>query len=130
MAWVSYNSITGALVQISDYEISVNDGLTVTQNNLPKLALETEYQWDVASLDFVVKPSQHLTKLAFLRRFTTQERIAVRSLAGTDPIIFDAMELLDMADYVSLTDTDVIQMCGYFAYVGILTSERVMEILA
>lgn len=130
MAWVSYNTTNGELVQISDYEIPVTDGLSVTQNSLPKIALETEYQWDVYSLDFIIKANAHMTKLQFLRRFTTQERIAIRELAKTDAIVFDAMSLMDMADYVDINDTDVVQMCGYFAYVGAITSTRAMEILA
>jgi hypothetical protein len=71
-----------------------------------------------------------MTKLAFLRRFTTQERIAIRELAKTDAVVFDAMALMDMADYVDINDTDVVQMCGYFAYIGAITSARAMEILA
>lgn len=130
MAWVSYNSTTGTLVQISDYEIPLTNGLSVTQNALPKAALEVEYQWDEVLLDFVIKTSRRMARIDFLRRLTPQERIAIRELAKTDVIVFDAMELLNMADYVDVNDTDVIQMCGYFVYVNILTSARVLEILA
>ena len=131
MAYVKYNEITGQLVQISDYELSPYDGESVSQIGLPKIALETEYEWSSIDRQFVVKTNNgKLTKLEFLRKFTAQERIAIRSAAQSDPIIFDAMELLNLAEFVSLTDTDTINLVGYLAMVGIIASNRVSEILS
>lgn len=38
-----------------------------------------------------------ITGIAFLRRFTLAQRIAIRALAATDPIVQDFMALLDAA---------------------------------
>lgn len=130
MAWVSYNTVTGALVQISDYEIPVTDGLSVTVYPLPKIALQTEYAWDANARDFTLGSPRVLSRLAFLRRFTAPERIAIRQAALTDPIIDDAMRLLDMAELVSLDDADAQNMVGYFAQKALIQPPRVAEILA
>lgn len=131
MAYFRYHETTGELFQISDYELSPNDGESVSQIGLPKIALETEYEWVVADKMFVFKTNNgKLTKLEFLRKFTAQERIAIRAAAQTDPIIFDAMELLNLAEFVSLSDTDTINLVGYLAMVGIIATNRVSEILS
>lgn len=129
MAYFKFNQTTGELIQISDYELSPYDDETVSSSSLPKVALETEYEWNAVTREFVVKDSA-LTKLEFLRKFTAQERIAIRAAAGTDPIIFDAMELLNLAEFVSLQDSDTINLVGYLAMIGILQPNRVSEILS
>ena len=68
-----------------------------------------------------------LTKLAFLSKFTLQERIAIR--ASTDPVVEDIMELFDAAQYISKKDPNTIQGLQYIGSVGLLTPERVAEIL-
>jgi len=130
MAWISYNNTTNELIQVSDYEIGMGDNMSITTHTLPKIALETEYQWDTEVVDFVPKiKSGNLSKLDFLRRFTATERISIRELAKTDPIIFDATEMINIAEYISLTDTDTQNLVGYLAMMGIISGARVAEIL-
>lgn len=129
MAYFSYKTESGELIQISDYEIVLVDELSVSQNPLPKIALETEYTWSTELRDFFVKEKRKLTKLEFLRKFTAPERIAIRQVAVTDPIVFDAMELLDLAEFVSLDDPDTQNLIGYLSILGVLQQNRVMEIL-
>lgn len=129
MAWFSYNSQTYQLVEVSDFELPITDGVTVSNTPLTKADIDKYYTWDVAGGEFVARGVSVLTKLDFLRRFTTQERIAIREAAKTDPIIFDAMDLLNMATYVSLTDQDTINLVGYLAQQGVISSSRVLEIL-
>lgn len=130
MAWFSYNSQTYQLVEVSDFELPIIDGVTVGNTTLTKADIDQHYTWDVARGDFVPRSTSVLTKLDFLRRFTTQERIAIREAAKTDPVIFDAMDLLNMATYVSLTDQDTINLVGYLALQGVVAQTRVSEILA
>jgi hypothetical protein len=130
MAYFSYNQTTSELLQISDYDIPVVDNVCVSSHPLPKIALETEYQWDKESKDFVIKSSNKLTKLEFLRRFYAQERIAIRAMSATDPIIFDAMELLNMAEFIDVNDIDTQMLIGYMVQVGLLDVSRVSEVLA
>jgi len=69
-----------------------------------------------------------LTKLQFLRRFTTAERIAIR--ASTNPVIVDFMQLLDLAQDVRLDDPDTIQGVNYLEGLNLLAAGRAAEILA
>jgi len=59
------------------------------------------------------------TGLEFLRRFTTAQRIAIRSLSETDPIAKDFMHLLDstiaQGSRVNLDDPDTALGVGYLA---------------
>lgn len=130
MAWLTYNTQTGALVQVSDYELSVIDGLTMTTHPLSKSALEAEYQWDVAALDF--KPKTGLSAAEFLDRFTTQERVDIRTRAKTDPIVEDAIAQLNAMnsnEKVSLSSARVASLLAYFVSLGDLTEARRTEIL-
>lgn len=71
---------------------------------------------------------QLLTQLAFLRRFTASERIAIRS--STDPIIQDFLQLVSLAQDILVTDPDTQMGVGYLAQQGYIAPERVAEILA
>ena len=69
-----------------------------------------------------------LTRLEFLRRFTVQERVAARTLAATDPVVYDFLDLLSAALNVVPTDPDVQMGLGYLVSVGVLTADRAREI--
>jgi hypothetical protein len=131
MAWFSYSTITGEIIQISDYEIVMGNDMSISTHSLPKIALETEYMWNKELKDFVPKTGKesNLTKLGFLRKFTAAERISIREVAKVDPIIFDAIEMIDMAEYISLADPDTQNLVGYLAMQGIIVPTRVAEIL-
>lgn len=68
-----------------------------------------------------------LTKLKFLRRFTAEERIAIR--ASTSPVIVDFMSLLDLAQDVRLDDPDTIQGVRYLESLDLISAGRAEEIL-
>lgn len=83
-------------------------------------------EWSDELGEWMAKPGK-ITKLSFLNRFTMSERIAIRS--STDPIVEDIMKLFDAAEYISIDHINTIQGIGYLNSVGILTTERVVEIL-
>ncbi len=68
-----------------------------------------------------------LTKLQFLRLFTTAERIAIR--ASADPVIVDFLQLLDLAQDVRLDDPDTVQGVHYLESEGLIAPGRAAEIL-
>lgn len=74
------------------------------------------------------RPSVQLAPLDFMRRFTQQERIAIRNL--NDPIIEDFMALLNTTPSVHLDDPDTVAAIGYLEQLGILSAGRAAEILA
>ena len=67
------------------------------------------------------------TKRQFLSRFTLEERTAIR--ASADPVVIDIMNMLELAEYVSVIDPATQQSVGYLAMVGLITPQRVQEIL-
>lgn len=82
--------------------------------------------------DVAVPPatSPIMTKLAFLRRFTQSERLAIRAAKATDPIIEDADALMQLAQEIDVTDADTAGYVGYLAQRGFVAPERAAEILA
>ncbi len=74
-----------------------------------------------------VPREMQLTKLQFLRLFTTAERIAIR--ASSDPVIVDFMQLLDLAQDVRLDDPDTVQGVHYLESEGLIAPGRAAEIL-
>lgn len=72
-----------------------------------------------------------LTKLQFLRRFTPEERITLRTArdSGTQPELEDWWDLIAMATSVTLTDTDVVYGVNALETAGLLEAGRATEIL-
>lgn len=69
-----------------------------------------------------------ITPLAFLRRFTAPERVAIR--ASANPYVVDFMDLLNKATEVLQSDPDVQGGMAYLVALGLLTQARADEILA
>lgn len=124
--YVSYLQPSGELIGVSNTPPPNIDNMYVAQ--YPELPNLESMVWDISSLSFITN-SEHqiLTKLDFLTRFTSVERINIR--ASIDPIIVDFMALLNLADNISLADQNTINGLSYLSYIGLLTPERVTEIL-
>ena len=75
----------------------------------------------------VVLPPSPVSRLDFLRSFTAQQRITIR--AANDPIIVDALQLLDLAEEINLQDSDVIFFVNYCATQGYITQADADRIL-
>lgn len=69
-----------------------------------------------------------LTQLAFLRRFTAEERIASR--ASADPVVQDFLHLLGLAQEIRLDDADTVAGVNYLESLGLLAEGRAAEVLA
>jgi len=76
----------------------------------------------------VAAPPAQLTQLAFLRRFTAPERIAIRGSA--DPVVIDFLHLLSLAREIRLDDPDTLAGVGYLEQAGLVVAGRAAEILA
>lgn len=75
-------------------------------------------------------PERVITKLQYLRRFTSEERIAIRAAAAQNPTLFDYLELLDMAQDVTLDDPDTVYAVHMLEEVGLIAPGRAVEVLA
>jgi len=82
-------------------------------------------------VNFSKAPYVHIfspvTRLEFLRRFTPEQRIAIR--ASTDPVIIDGRELLDLAQDVLANDPDTVRYVRYLEQTGFISAEDANRIL-
>lgn len=84
----------------------------------------------VGSVPPVEMPRLPLTRLEFLRRFTMEQRIALRETAKTNAVLADAMDLLYRAEDIRTDDPDTVAMINYCVSLGLLTSGDAANILA
>lgn len=76
-----------------------------------------------------VPSSTPLTKLQFLRRFTQNERIAMRAAASQSAAMYDYMALLELAEEVVLSDPDTMMGVQMMEMAGIIGAGRANEVL-
>lgn len=85
-----------------------------------------QYVWDFDNSEFV-KNGSICSKREFLSKFTLEERTAIR--ASQDVVVIDIVNMLELAEYVSTVDPTTIQAVQYLAMIGIITPNRIAEIL-
>lgn len=73
-------------------------------------------------------PTQ-LTHLEFLNRFTTPERLAIRTAAKTNVAMEDYLALVDAAEFIDLTFSDTGAGVRALEVAGLLQAGRADEIL-
>jgi hypothetical protein len=73
-------------------------------------------------------PSRWVHKAIFKRRFTKDERMAIRVARAGSPILEDFMDVLDSTDSVFLDDPDLIDGLGFLVSLNLLTAERAAAI--
>ena len=69
------------------------------------------------------------TKLEYLRRFTQDERIAIRTAAKQVPQLEDYLALLELATEVRSDDPDIIAALQMLEGAGLIAAGRASEIL-
>lgn len=69
-----------------------------------------------------------ITKLQFLQRMTTQERVACKSFIKTDPIAEDFFFMLEIAQDIVLGDANLLAGLSYLESLGALNAGRALEI--
>lgn len=83
----------------------------------------------------VIEPVvREISGVAYLRRFTKDERIAIRGAASQSPVLDDYLKLLDatiaQGGIVNLDDEDTVAAVGLLEQVGLIADGRGAEILA
>ena len=127
--YLAYCSETNQLVYLDvNPPVGLNDKYVVEhhEGTLPRLDL---LNWNPSSLGFQPKHRQSFSQLEFLNKFTMSERISIREVAKTDPIVFDIQDQFNQASEIILDDPTLVQGIQYFGSVGLLTPERVAQIL-
>lgn len=110
------------------YGVVVVNGSTATLEN--EVDFDIQYLIKTGLSPVKTRPKTPITKLTFLRRMTSAQRIAIRQEASTDPILADAMQMLDAAEDISTQDPDTIALVQYCAFKGLIAESDVPRILA
>ena len=74
--------------------------------------------------------NQTLTKLEYLRRFTVEERVAIRAAAEQNAVLADYLQLMELAQYINTGDPDTIDAVQMLEQSGLIAAGRAAEILA
>ena len=70
-----------------------------------------------------------LTKLEYLRRFTVDERVAIRAAAAQNPVLADYLQLMELAQEINTADADTISAVTMLEQSGLIAAGRAQEIL-
>jgi len=77
-----------------------------------------------------VEPAgRRMSKLDYLRLFTIEERVAIRTAGKTEPLLEDYLHLLNLADEVNTGDQEVKNALALLESVGLLAPGRGLEVL-
>ena len=78
----------------------------------------------------VIQPQRTITKLEYLRRFTTDERVAIRAAAASNPVLADYLQLMELAQEINLDDPDTVAAVAMLEQAGLIAAGRAAEVLA
>ena len=70
-----------------------------------------------------------MTRLEYLRRFTVEERVAIRAAAQASPVLADYLALLELAQEIDTTDADTVAALTLLEQAGLIAQGRAQEIL-
>ena len=73
--------------------------------------------------------SRTMTKLEYLRRFTTAERVAIRAAAASNPVLDDYLKLMELAQEIDTGDADTIAAVTMLEQAGLIAAGRANEVL-
>ena len=128
MAYYQYNETTRELVQISDFPISPDTNLPVSEVEISKTELLDLYQWDQESLQFIQKNLRIITKKEFIKRLTPDEYSAIKTLTTQNGTADYYWQLFMLDGDIDLDDQDVIDGLNLFVSLGALATNRPAEI--
>jgi uncharacterized protein (DUF2225 family) len=77
----------------------------------------------------IVTKVTKISKLQFRNKFTDQEKVAIYTTANTNVAVKIWLDDLAAAEYIDLEDPATIAAVNALATVGVITSNRVQEIL-
>ncbi len=129
MYYILADQVTGELIQVSLDPITQGEGqiVKIRQGDIPDLS---KFEWNNGQLAFVEKnTSRFMTQEAFTRRLTDQE---MRNIYQASKVNIDVEIWLDrfkMAKEIDLDDSFLVNGLNGLALAGLLSTERVQEIL-
>lgn len=129
MAYYTYSTTTGELIEISDFPLSPSDDCATSEVSISKSELESTYTWLKNSCSFELLPKRVITKLEYMNRFTDIELATIYTVAKTSVAVEVWLEKFKLASDINLDDPRVVGGLHALAYVGLIETDRVLEIL-
>ena len=126
MIYCLINPETNALLGIVE-QMPESQAYVSLNRDMPDFAKE---EWNPAIQAFFTKHGVGLSKLEYLRRFTVNERVAIRAAAAANPVLADYLAMLELAQEINLRDTDTIAAVNMLEQAGLIGTGRAAEILS
>lgn len=73
--------------------------------------------------------SRVLSKLEYLRRFTSEERVTIRAAAKQSPMLEDYLAMMELAEEINTGDADTIAAVQMLEQAGLIGEGRANEVL-
>lgn len=126
-----YAQLTGGVVTaVTETHSAIDSPDMIALESLDASLLGHSYADGVFTAPIAV-PVRILTKVAYLKRMTQAERIAIRAAGATNPVVNDYIELMNaVTDVVHLDDPDTAGGVHALEAVGLLAAGRAAEILS
>ena len=70
-----------------------------------------------------------MTKLEYLRRFTVEERVAIRAAAEQNAVLADYLQLMELAQDINTGDPDTVAAVTMLEQAGLIAPGRANEVL-
>lgn len=129
MYYVTYSKLNNSLVCVSGSPIDYDPNYLNQETRDGDPPNVIEYEWNPSLLNFDKKATVEISRIEFLMKFSLVERLNIRQLEQTDPMVMDIMEMVRLAEFINLRDRNVSAGLGYLTYIGVLTEHRLQEIL-
>lgn len=130
MIYVTYATLDGSLVDISSTLPTPNPAHCTRAIDADSVDVS---EWNTQALRFDDESranSAILSKLEYLRRFTSEERVTIRQAAKVTPVLEDYLSLLELADEINTGDADTIAAVNMLEQAGLIAQGRAAEVLA
>jgi hypothetical protein len=131
MAFYTYSSVTHVLYEVSDTELPTpSDGSCTEIPGVTKVQLLANYTWNPDSHGFDPKPiTRIVSKLDYMNRFNDAELAAIYTAAKTSVEIEIWLEKFKLSAEIFLDDPRTISGLNSLEQAGLITSQRITEIL-
>ena len=70
-----------------------------------------------------------MAKLEYLRRFTVEERVAIRAAAEQNAVLADYLQLMELAQDINTGDPDTVAAVTMLEQAGLIAAGRANEVL-
>ena len=107
----------------SDAPVKWNGMAFDTHDHLPAPAINPDGSIEGAIV------GRTLSKLEYLRRFTVEERVAIRAAAEQNAVLADYLQLMELAQDINTGDPDTVAAVTMLEQAGLIAAGRAQEIL-